>query len=98
MGDEVKSSETLISPLRGEVAPQARVSGDRSIRVRQRQNREQARQEVPLPDASAQLNEAAAILEVVREAAEPLSRAGFDRKIGLLEARVLRMARAGYGG
>ena len=38
-------------------------------------NRKQARQEVPLPDALAQLSKAAAILEVLREAGEPLSSA-----------------------
>jgi len=46
-------------------------------------NRKQARQEVPLPDALAQLNKAAAILEVLRESGEPLSSADCTNRIAM---------------
>jgi hypothetical protein len=46
-----------------------------------RTNRKLARQEVPLPDALVKLNKAAAILEILREAGEPLSSADCTSRI-----------------
>lgn len=43
--------------------------------------RKQARQEVPLPDVLVRLNKSAAILEVLREAGEPLSSADCTNRI-----------------